>query len=387
MSKVLLLISSLFLSSSVITMNEKPKKINGVKLTELGTMVDDEDGFYQSIDTSISENGKVAVLDRGNRLIHVFDTSGKLLSRFGKEGNGPGELNNAGRIFAFNERVVIQNFQKLMVFDYQGKLITEIVEQTFGASLFKTKKGFKYVFDGRRPSEFLSKEFDLKGNMLQAVKNPRFEELKKEFGAQPRSFEEALATVDKRASKFFKTPVDLMPYKDGYVRRYNGEYKFEKIDKNLNLETTITRPFIRVKENWDPMSGFERRTANMPAEQKKRQMAMMQAQLQAQAKLTKGMKNDIQEIVGVYKGYIFLSVASSLDKGQAYGSPAGAERDYVIDVISPNFEFYTQINVRDIGMENMDELNWLTIKEGKMVFEMLNDEIGPYVKVFDIDII
>ncbi len=280
MSKILLSVMSLlFLSSNTITMSDKPLKKNGVKLTELGTMVDDENGFYQSIDTSISEDGKVAVLDRGNRLIHVFDTSGKLLSRFGKEGNGPGELNNAGRIFAFNERVVIQNFQKLMVFDYNGTLITEIVEQTFGASIFKSKNGFKYVFDGNRPSEFLSKEFDLTGKVLKTVKNPRYEELQKEFGGQPNTFEEALAQVDKRVKVFFETPTDLMPYGDGYIRRYNGTYKFEKIDKNLNLETTITRPFIRVKENFDPMAGFEQRTANMTEEQKKRRLAMMTAQI------------------------------------------------------------------------------------------------------------
>ena len=177
MSKVLLVIAMCaIMFGQTVRMSDKPITAKGVKLTELGTMMDANDGFYEAIDTSVSEDGKVVILDRGNFLVNVFSSDGTLVTQFGKEGQGPGELTNAGRVIAFNDRILLKNFDRLFVFDYTGKLIREIKERTRGASIFKTKHGFKYVFDGTgRANPLLSKEFDLDGKSIAEVADPNYE--------------------------------------------------------------------------------------------------------------------------------------------------------------------------------------------------------------------
>ena len=388
MSKlILLIVLAIFISAQNVRLSDKPFKKDGVKLTVLGTMQDEEEGFYQTIDTSVSEDGKVAILDRGNKLIHVYTKTGTPIVTFGKEGTGPGELTNAGRIFAFNDRVLIQNFDRIMMFDYTGKLINEIKERTNGASIYKTSGGFKYVFDGKgRPNPILSKEFDLDGKKIEEVMDPNFAERSK---LMPKSPEDFMKRMPQLMKLMFEAPTDLTQYGDGYIRHYQGEYRFEKLDKNMNVTATITRPFMRVKDSNNQLETARKRmqSRNVPEAQMKQQLAMMQARITEMAKHNKGFKNDIQEIVGSYKGYVFLSVASSKDTNLANGVMTdGGARDMQIDVISPDNKLYTTIDIATLDIENMEDLNWITIIENKMVFEMQNDEDGPYVKLINIEI-
>lgn len=388
MSKlILLIVLAIFVSAQNVRLSDKPFKKDGVTLTILGTMEDEEEGFYQGIDTSVSEDGKVAILDRGNFLVHVFTSDGTLITKFGKEGTGPGELTNAGRIMAFNDLVLLQNFDRIIMFDYEGKLITEIKERTFGASIFKTSNGFKYVNDGTwRPSPILSKEFDLQGKVISEVKDPNFAERNK---LVPKSREDFVKRMPELMKIMFNAPRDLTPYGEGYIRHYQGEYKLEKLDKDMKVISTITRPFIRVKETISRVEMQKKRMQDrgVPEAQMKAQLAVAQARENENMKYSKGMKNDIQEIVGVYKGYIFLSVASDKDTQFANGGTVeGGVRDFQVDVISPDNKLFTTIDFATLKLEKMDDLNWITIIENQMVFEMQNDEDGPYVKLVEIKI-
>jgi len=185
------LISNFLSSQSIvsISMNEKPLKSKRVTLSEIGTLID-EDGFYKNLDTSISEDGKVAIIDHGNYLIHVYKSDGTFITKFGKEGQGPGELSGGGRIYAFNTRIVLRKFNRMSIFDYSGNLVKEIKERNFGkTALFKTKNGFKYVYDMAkgRPTKIISKEFDLDGNLVTEIIDPEFEAKMK---SMPKSAEE-----------------------------------------------------------------------------------------------------------------------------------------------------------------------------------------------------
>lgn len=384
---VSLFITLVLCAQSVQTfrMNDKPRTSNGVILTELGTMRDTEDGFYQAIDTSVSEDGKVTVLDKGNFRIHVFEMDGTHVLDFGKEGQGPGELTRAGLIYAFNERILIQKNDRIILFDYAGKLVTEINERTFGASLYKTPKGFKYVFDGTgRPNRILSKEFDFNGKKIAEILDPDFEEKNKR---RPKSRADYLSRIGEFTKQRFESPRDLSLYNDGYMRHYQGEYKIEKLDKNMNVIATITRPFIRVKENYDQLQALKERIKDLPEERKKQIIATTEARLVEEAKFNHGYKNDIQELIGTYKGYIFVSVASEKDRGSINtGLSNSSLHDIQVDVISPDNELYATIDAASLNMESMEDLNWITIIEDKMVFEMHNDTEGPYVKIIDIKI-
>ena len=175
------------------------------------------------------------------------------------------------------------------------------------------------------------------------------------------------------AIKRFKQPRGLRPYLSGYIQFYSGAYKIEILDESQVSTGVYTKEFTRFKKDAN-QSGmrfrFEGKQTKKQIEAQKKMMANFKA---AQLKADGGFKNDIVEIIGEYHGYIFLSVSS---KDSKYN-----EGNILIDVISPNFDYYSQI---DLG--KVPDLKWTKIENGKFIFEMENDDDGPYVKVFDIEI-
>ena len=105
--------------------------------------------------------------------------------------------------------------------------------------------------------------------------------------------------------------------------------------------------------------------------------------MRSEQKLTHGFKDDIQEIVGIFNGYIFLSTANSEDKGINWAYIPEAKREYTLDVISPDLKYYRTLS---ITTENYKDISWVTLIENKLIMEMKNDDIGHYVKIFDIEI-
>src|SRR5690606_9354796 len=60
---------------------------------EIGSDLADEDAaFYRIADLAVGGAGELYVLDSGNKQVMVFDSTGRRLTAFGREGGGPGEF-------------------------------------------------------------------------------------------------------------------------------------------------------------------------------------------------------------------------------------------------------------------------------------------------------
>ena len=60
-------------SQETTEISSTPLKTDVVKTQKISKIVEDIDGFYESISIQISPDNKVVVLDHGNHLIHIFN--------------------------------------------------------------------------------------------------------------------------------------------------------------------------------------------------------------------------------------------------------------------------------------------------------------------------
>ena len=65
------------------------------------------------------------ILDQQLFEVIQFDRQNRIISRFGQEGQGPGELNNPSAIFVNDDFVYIYDFGKLHKFDHAGQFIDQ----------------------------------------------------------------------------------------------------------------------------------------------------------------------------------------------------------------------------------------------------------------------
>ena len=352
-----------------VKLTKKTLSKNKISFVETSTIRDDDEGFYKSIDTAISPDGKVVVFDRGNFLIHVFDSDGKKINEFGKEGNGPGELSGFGRILAFEDRIVVKMFGRLIFFNYSGHLIRELKDNIVRGALFQSSGVYIYMFDGSASNEFVSKTYDKFGKVIEEVRNPNYKSVEK---TGPKSESDYFENIQHYMQQDYNKPVGFEPYKNGYIRVSHGDYNVELLDKNLSITHTLSRDYVRKKiqigsgkiANAKKLTKSER---ELEAKKRSRYNAALIA-------ITGGYRDAIEEIAGSYNGYLFLT----LDDGEPYKKR--------IDVISPSLELISIIDINDFGLDNVDEFRWATIKRDKLVLEMVSDEYGPYVKIYDIKI-
>lgn len=125
-SALLFLLSILIVFASGGALKNKPKKKNAVVLTELMKIMDEEEGFYQNVFASISPDGKIVVLDGGNKVVNVYSSEGEKLSSFGKEGSGPGEFSRVFNVGAMKNRIAIRDQMNVILFDYNGSYLQTI---------------------------------------------------------------------------------------------------------------------------------------------------------------------------------------------------------------------------------------------------------------------
>ncbi|MCB0278229.1 MAG: hypothetical protein KDD94_01915 [Calditrichaeota bacterium] len=135
-----LLIALVIILSDTKQLPSKPQKGNAFKLIKHLTLTDPV-GFYNSVTAAISPNGKIVLIDRGNHKIHVYDSHGKELLQFGKDGNGPGEINGGEDIICFDKTIVVYRGDYMMMFDYKGKLLkdTRVKLPAYGGTNFFKK--------------------------------------------------------------------------------------------------------------------------------------------------------------------------------------------------------------------------------------------------------
>ncbi|NOR44686.1 MAG: hypothetical protein GQ534_03790 [Candidatus Delongbacteria bacterium] len=99
---------------------------------------DGTENFQRLQQISVSDDGNIYVSDGGTFSIRKFDSSGKLLANFGKQGNGPGEFSmiSAG-IAAGVDRIYIPDpmTQTVNIFDNTGVFIEKVNTMAIGVGM------------------------------------------------------------------------------------------------------------------------------------------------------------------------------------------------------------------------------------------------------------
>ena len=127
---IIIIISTSYLFSAEIINQDKPAKgeytfplesiwsVNGIGERPFGLVVT----------IRISDSNHVFCRDLKNKEYYVFNENGKFISKFGALGEGPGEVKNIGfaDISVVNNKVIIQDSDKLLYFDDQGKFLRSI---------------------------------------------------------------------------------------------------------------------------------------------------------------------------------------------------------------------------------------------------------------------
>lgn len=70
---------------------------------------------------AVWDDGTICLFDFGTRIHYLLDNSGKLLTTFGKSGEGPGEVRWARAYFTVNDKLIIYDRPKLHYFLKSGK--------------------------------------------------------------------------------------------------------------------------------------------------------------------------------------------------------------------------------------------------------------------------
>ena len=337
-------------------MNAKPSNKGEIKLEKRMKVMDDE-GFYESILSTVSPNGEYVVYDNGNKLLFIFNSDGSVKSSFGKEGTGPGEFNRVRDLLANDDKIYVRSGRKFMIFNYSGSLVREITEHiSFRGTPVLFADRFSMFYPNSKYQKFYRVDYSLDGKTLKTYKNG--------------SYDPATATERRRRmnpdrmKEMFTAPTGLIKTEKGFVRYYPGEYKFERLDEKFKSNIVVTRDYDRIKEFEDPewMKRWKQRAGNNKRAQERRARVM-----QARTQITGGILSDISNILGVVNGYLFIQTS------------ANNKNTVNIDVVSPKNELFDQLTIKG------DEVISARIANGKLLINYTNNDDGPYLVSYNID--
>jgi hypothetical protein len=95
----------------------------------IGEGESEEEMFSEITSVAVDNDGNVYILDRKEKTVKIFDSAGKFVRKFGKQGQGPGEMNMPifVQITPNNELVVEDAVnRKLMFFSSEGEFLKSI---------------------------------------------------------------------------------------------------------------------------------------------------------------------------------------------------------------------------------------------------------------------
>ena len=225
-SLIMFLIIALGLSAQkTVTMNSTPTDPDRVKLKKVKVLMDEDEGFYEEVYSTISPNGKVFILDYGNKVIHRYSLTGSLEKSFGKEGNGPGELNQFSfGLLAGKDRLYVWKGQTIMIFDHDGALKSEITgypQIFFGSPSMDGDKLTLTFPQWGKAAKYKQLVFSKDGKLIDKNENVNFEQ------PQQQGFN------DERLKEQINRPRSIHPFGDKYIQLYNHAYKMEVLSSSL----------------------------------------------------------------------------------------------------------------------------------------------------------
>ena len=351
---ILIMISiSFFFKADTVRLPSEPIKSN-FSFSETITLMDEMEGYYDNIFSNVMPNGNYVVLDVGNKLVFVYDKSGKEITSFGKEGNGPGEFNRPNRLFTAKNRIIVSEWGRTQLFDQNGKFVSSIAARW--SQPMVTSNGISFISFGGERAKNIMVTYDFDGKLVKETPNPEFNKEAAEQGRRGWNSE--------RFKEMMTRPRGLTMFGNSFVQYYPGVYKFELLDKSLKPQTTVTKDFSRVKEDPEEVAErWNRRGRRNNSKEAQQRRAQMMAQ---RAEITGGYLDDISYIAGIDNNHVFMKTATE------------SKSELNIDVISEDLKYIGKIVIKG------DEVLSASVNHGKLFVNFTNDEDGPYAKVYDL---
>ncbi len=104
-------------------------KIILIQEFSLGEGESDEDMFAELTSVDVDSDGNIYILDRKEKKVKIFDSAGNFVKKFGKDGQGPGEMNVPITIQVTPDgELVVSDVlnQRLMYFTLEGEFLREM---------------------------------------------------------------------------------------------------------------------------------------------------------------------------------------------------------------------------------------------------------------------
>lgn len=122
--------------------------------------------LYRPTAIDVDKDGNVYVLDRGNHRVQVFDANGVYLRTLGREGQGPGELENPSGLLVTRDHVAVKAAQRrLNTWSLDGEHVADIRLSNSLSGILGTDDGFvasyRTWFGELVPSPTTRRDFDL----------------------------------------------------------------------------------------------------------------------------------------------------------------------------------------------------------------------------------
>lgn len=331
-----------------IKLNSDPSEKNTVKITLKLRLENGIDGYYDGASASKMPNGNYAVLDRGNKQLFIFDKTGKIIRKFGKEGNGPGEFSNPYRVFTTSKHIYVRQNMVVIMFDNKGTYVKDISIMSSGKSGTPMihKDQLILVFTGNTADRIVY--FDEEGNIAKKVANT-------EYVHDPENANSRSVSI----SSNFTYASD-----GNYFYRVNdGTYSIDVLDANFNVLTHYTKEFSRVVNDYSGVK-INVNGDNMTDKERAQRIAAIMNNIK---KKYGEYYSDAASVIGIKGKKIFIQIADADDTHLSFHV---LENDTFLD------EYTLKVN---------GEVSEARIVNNDLLLTYKNDEEGPVVEVYSIN--
>jgi hypothetical protein len=227
-----------------------------------------DDGFAQIRQISVADSGRVFVHDRKQEKYFVYSPEGKLISSFGRAGEGPGEIKaiRSAAMFPMDNQILIADMNFIHYFSEDGKFLrsTKSSYNKYRPTQFVTPDQFisaPYLLTNLKDNGAKVKHFDLKSRKETVISDFKIYE----GGIL---FKNGIAVIMVFPSI---TPMMITAYHDGKVYfGMNDKYTINVSDltgKPLNAFGIKRKPKIVHASEKQKLT--ERRYANVPKDMQK----------------------------------------------------------------------------------------------------------------------
>ncbi|MCB0279420.1 MAG: hypothetical protein KDD94_07960 [Calditrichaeota bacterium] len=299
--------------------------------------------FYSDVDVAIGNN-TIFVLDIGNKRVLGLDSNYNTILSFGKEGNGPGELNMITNLILTEHRLIVNGFSK-QIFDFKGEYLGQI---NYLSSVGLIEENGKLV---------LLLESDISGHF-----NPLYFDLEgKDIGNQLAAHQGGYVSSRKKNSESELKIRHVEKLNNSYIIQYFGRYMF---GITTNGTTTLyNRIYERKKyETYDDLV-FAIDNGQILTKE------LYGEALEMYKKKFGEYRDDISGIIGTISNCILILTSSNNQKFLKF------------DMINLTTRTY-----REFKYKFEDKVKRVKLFKDQMIVSFLSDETGPYFNIYKIEI-